>query len=304
MRSVFRIKMFSERAKVDAEKEKFLQEQLKLLTHKVQERRLNEVWDKFLKAGLHPILIKGWATGLFYPNPADRLYVDFDLVFDPNEFAEAQDFVKKTQMDFLIDLHRGARHLDSLSFSELYQNSVLKNCGNGKIRVPSDEDHLRIICVHWLNDGGADKDKLWDIYYAVENRRADFDWDKCLNVVSPKRRFWIVSAIGLAHHYLNLRMEGIPFSPEFKKIPKWVYRTVEKEWASGVRLLPLHHVLHNKKGLWVQIRKRIPPNPIQATIEVNGAIDQTPRIFYQMADIFKRLFPSWKRISQTLENEK
>jgi hypothetical protein len=193
------------------EKEKFLQEQLKLLKLKVQEKRLNDVWAQFTGAGFRPLLIKGWATAIFYPNPADRLYVDFDLVFDADEFIAAQDFARGRELGFLIDFHQGARHLDSLTFADLYARSVVKKCGDGGVRVPCDEDHLRIIAVHWLNDGGADREKLWDIYHAVNNRRADFDWSKCLDVVSPKRRFWVVCAIGIAHRYLDLDLTGIDF---------------------------------------------------------------------------------------------
>lgn len=280
--------------------DEFLHDQLKLLKLKVQEKRLNDVWKKFTDADLTPILIKGWATAIFYPNPAERLYVDFDLVFDPGEFEKAQEFSRVSEMGIAIDFHNGPRHLDSFSFAQLYQNSVLKECGEGFVRVPSDEDHLRIICVHWLNDGGADKEKLWDIYYAVRNRRSDFDWEKCLSVVDGKRRFWVICAIGLACRYLNLPSDDLPFADEFKRIPKWVYRTVEREWKSDVKLLPLHYFLKDKKELWKQIKKRIPPNPIQATIEVNGPINNFPRIYYQLADVIKRMFPSWKRISDTL----
>lgn len=285
---------------VDEEKEKFLQEQLKLLSLKVNEKRLNDVWTKFTEGGFSPILIKGWATAVFYPNPAERLYVDFDLVFDPVEFEPAQEFAKNSEMGFSIDYHEGARHLDSLSFAELFDRSVLKKCGEGEIRVPCDEDHLRIICVHWLNDGGTEKEKLWDIYHAVENRRSDFDWSKCLDVVDEQRRFWVICAIAIAHRYLGLAAEDLPFKDEFKNVPRWVYKALEKEWASGIRLMPLHYYVNDKKALWKQIKKRIPPNPIQATIDLRGKFNNTPRIFYQVGDILIRVLPSWKRIKDRL----
>lgn len=282
------------------DKEKLIQEQLKLLNLKVYEKRLNDVFEVFIKADFKPILIKGWATAFFYPNPSDRLYTDFDLVFSKSEFEKAQEFSKTASLSYPVDFHKEARHLDSLSFEQLYQRSVLKDCGDGKIRVPCDEDHLRIVCVHWLNDGGTDKEKLWDIYHAVANRRTDFDWDECLKSVSEKRRFWIICAIGITHRYLQLDVSDLPFKDELKDIPKWVYKAIDKEWASGVRLMPLHYYLHDKQKLWEQIKKRIPPNPIQATIEVDGKFNNTPRIFYQIGDIFKRLMPSFTRIKETL----
>jgi hypothetical protein len=288
----------------DSEREKYLQENLLLLTYKVQQQRLEKVWQQFEAAGFKPILIKGWAAALKYPNPAERLSVDVDLVVEPEDFDKAQDFLNANQFDLAIDLHEGARHLDSVSFAGLFASSVTKPCGRASIRVLSEEDHLRILSVHWLTDGGGYKDRLWDIYHAVNNRSADFSWAKCLDSVSPKRKFWTVCAIGLAHQYLGLKTDDLPFRDEFKNIPRWVHRALEKEWADEVRLIPLQNYLHDKKNLWKQIKKRIPPNPITATILVGGAIDNTPRIFYQAANIFQRSIPSWQRIRQTLKSRR
>lgn len=285
---------------IEEEREKYLQKNLLLLKYKVEQQRLETVWKKFQDSGFNPILIKGWAAGLKYPNPSERLYVDVDLIFDPKEFSNALDFCSVSSLGVTVDLHNGARHLDSLDFDKLFENSVLKTCGETKVRILSEEDHLRILCVHWLNDGGGVKERLWDIYYAVNNRKTDFDWGKCLDVVNIKRRRWIITAIGLAHYYFDLEINELPFREEVKNIPKWVFKAIDKEWNDEVRLMPLHHYLNDKKKLWEQIKKRIPPNPIQATIEVNGEIDNTPRIFYQIADIFKRMIPSWKRISERL----
>ncbi|MEK7723902.1 MAG: hypothetical protein AAB336_06105 [Acidobacteriota bacterium] len=284
----------------ETNREKLLQDNLLLLKYKVEEQRLEKVWRQFEEGGFNPILIKGWAAAQKYPNPAERLYVDVDLMFDSEEYSSALEFYLSKSFELTVDLHEGARHLDTLSFKELYQNSILKQCGETSIRILSEEDHLRILCVHWLNDGGGVKNRLWDIYHAVENRYEDFDWSKCLDVVNAKRRRWIITAIGIAHHYLELNISKFPFNEETKKIPKWVFKALEKEWKDEVRLMPLHYYLNDKKQLWKQIKKRIPPNPIQATIDLRGEFDNTPRIFYQIGDVFLRIFPSWKRISKRL----
>jgi hypothetical protein len=156
------------------------------------------------------------------------------------------------------------------------------------------------LCIHWLNDGGAVKERLWDIYYAVENRTPDFDWDRCLKTVDQKRRKWIVCAIGLAHLYLGLDLKNTPIAAEAEQIPGWIIKTVDKEWADEIRLKSLVISLSNRKEFFQQIKKRFPPNPIQATIDVEGEFNNYPRIFYQVADIFIRIKPSLQRLANRI----
>lgn len=273
----------------------------KILQYKVSELQIGKVWTEFEGAGFKPILIKGWAAAQLYPEPFERCFVDIDLMVPPACFEEATEFLKfskKLEGNLGVDLHRGARHLDALSFEDLYSNAVLIDCGGTRLRVLRQEDHLRILCVHWLNDGGADRDKLWDIYYAVANRSEGFDWERALDAVGPRRRKWIICAIGLAYKYLGLEIEDTPIFNEAKNLPAWLIKAVEKEWASEVKLLPLHFFLKDKKMLWKQIKKRLPPNSIQATVELEGEFDNGMRIGYQIRDIFFRIMPSIKRINK------
>ena len=269
------------------------------LFYKVWEHRLEKAWNHFNDAGFKPILIKGWAASQFYPNPPDRKWVDIDLIIEPSQFKAAEDFMKREDVGVLVDLHKGARHLDELSFENLFENSIFKKCGNTNVRVPCDEDHLRIICVHWLNDGGEDRDRLEDIYFAVLNRSEKFDWERCLNSVTKKRRTWVVSAIVITNKYLDLPLEGIPLTKKDCELPNWLTNTLENEWGKSIRLKPLHSVLGNKKEFRQQLEKRLLPNPIQATIEVGGVFDNRPRVIYQFHDILKRSIPSLKKLGRT-----
>jgi hypothetical protein len=271
------------------------------LQHRVNEIKISEAFRFLESHGFQPILIKGWAAARYYPEIWQRRFIDIDLCVAPESFERAKKLLEKPEgKRHNIDLHKGLRRLDTLPWEDLFDHAETVEIERTNIRILRAEDHLRVLCVHWLADGGAFRNRLWDIYYLLENRREDFDWERCLNAVSPKRRRWIVCCIGLAHKYLGLDLENTPVADAAKDIPGWLSKTVESEWQAEVKLKPLQNCLHDRKLFWQQLKKRIPPNPIQATVELEGDFDERPRIFYQIGNVVTRLFPAVKRISQRL----
>lgn len=252
---------------------------------------------RFFRAhGVEPILIKGWAAARFYPDDNPRFFGDTDLAVSAAAYDRAVELLHTPEGSTLgVDLHREMRHLDGLSWDALFARSELVDLDGVPVRILCAEDHLRVLCVHWLNDGGQYKERLWDIYYAVARRPPEFDWEKCLDCVSETRRGWVITTIGLAHRYLDLPIDGLPFADDARKIPEWVINCVEKEWKSEVRLRPLQVFIYRPLRLLEQIKKRIPPNPIQATIDMEGKFDNRTRVFYQIGSILKRIGPSIRR---------
>lgn len=256
-------------------------------------------------AGVEPILIKGWAAARNYPENVERFYSDVDMAVSAADFDLAKQLLKTEPGNRLgIDVHRELRHLDTKPWAEIFSDSQAIDLNGVAVRVPSAEDHLRIMAVHWLNDGGVRKDRLWDIYYAVQNRPADFDWDLCLNSVGEVRREWVIAAIGLAHKYLDLEIDGLPFAELAKKLPRWLVSAVEKEWGSGTPPRPLQMCLKNPKELFRQIKKRIPPNAVQATVDMEGRFDDRSRLGYQIRNMIRKVRPSLSGIRGTLIKEK
>ena len=54
------------------------------------------------------------------------------------------------------------------------------------------------------------------------------------------------------------------------------------------------------RTFFYQLRKRIPPNPVQATVDCEGAFDERSRVGYQIRDLFTRLRPSISRVLPVL----
>jgi Uncharacterised nucleotidyltransferase len=261
-----------------------------LLERKKNERLICEAFLLFRQNGIEPILIKGWAAEQFYPPSHVRRVGDIDLAVSADDYLAAEHLRRSDDAAGLfLDLHRELRHLDRLGWPDLYGRSRLVDLDGTQIRILSPEDHLRVLCVHWLLDGGGYRDRLWDIYYAVENRPDDFDWERCLNVVSPTRRKWIITAIAIAHEFLGLKVDDLPIAAEAGRFPRWIKRTVEREWKSDVRLQPVATVAANPRKLIQQLRKRIPGNPIRVMIETEADIDREPSALYQLPILAKRI---------------
>ena len=274
-------------------------ERWNLIQRKAQAVRVLRAFELFRTKGIEPILIKGIAAGRFYPELQIRVSLDIDLAVSSEDFDRARSLAESSAAEGLaIDLHRELRNHDSVEWSDLVKHSQNYEIEGGSIRVLRPEDHLRVLCVHWLTDGGTSKDRLWDIYYAIENRASDFDWDRCLNIVDAKRRRWLTCTIGLAHRYLGLDLTGTPIQEEAANLPSWITRTIETEWASDTPDQPLETTLDDRQMLLRQIKKRLSPNPISATVLMNGSFDARTRLVYQIGNIFMRMGPSYRRISR------
>lgn len=258
----------------------------------IERSSIGSAFALFRSHGIEPILIKGWAAGRFYPKGTFRPTSDIDLAVAAGDF-EAADRVMRayTGRGLTIDLHRELRHLDTLSWTDLFDKSELVELDGSPIRVLRPEDHFRVLAVHWLTDGGWFRERLWDFYYAIENRPADFDWKRCLDSAGSIRRRWIISVIGLTHKYFGLDLTELSFADEAKDIPQWLVKAVEREWSSAVRMLPLYRQTSDLRGFLTQVKKRLPPNPIHATIDMEGSFDAPTRIHYQIGTIFKRIVP-------------
>jgi len=275
-----------------------------MLRAKVEDERVKLAFCLFRDNGIEPVLIKGWAAAKEYPERYLRVSSDVDLAVSPEQYQKSLNLVKSGEGGKLnIDLHCGLRHLDLMEWEKLFGNSGLELLDGVGIRILCPEDHLRVLCVHWLTDGGAYKERLLDIYYLLKNNSKNFDWEKCFDPLNEKRREWIKKTIALVHRHHNLSGINFPFAVEAEKIPGWFIGALEKEWASETKLNPIHTVLGNREEFWRQFKKRISPNTIQATVLMEGKFDDSSRLYYQIGSILMRSKPSLKRTLRFLKSK-
>ena len=265
------------------------------------EFQIVKAFEIFRSHRLDPILLKGWAAARNYPPERHRVFADIDLAVSRDDYARAFELTHSATLNTInIDIHCELRHLDTLSWQTLYERSETIPLDGTDIRVLSPEDHLRVLCAHWLTDGGQYRERLWDIYYAIVNRPKDFDWKKCLGSVTAIRRNWVLTTIAITQKYLELDVGELPIENELPPIPKWMDDCLAKEWSSEVRLRSLHTCLDDRKLFFQQIRKRIPPNPIQATIESEAFFDDSSRISMQVKSVLRRITPSVQRVGRSV----
>lgn len=267
-------------------------EKWSLIKRKADEARAARAVFFLREHGIESILLKGVACARYYPPAVIRDALDTDLAVSAADYARAVELVSTRTL--AIDLHCELRQLDTVAWEDLLRWSRIVEMAGQEIRVLAPEDHLRVLATHWLIDGGRYRHRLWDIYYIVNGERASLEWDRVLSVVPGHRRRWIECVAGCAEKYLDLYLTNTPLRDAHERLPGWFVAALEREW----QLPDLRAVIHSTGStaeLWLQIKRRLSPNPITATVMMNGSLDAPTRVFYQLGNVFQRLPASVKR---------
>lgn len=259
------------------------------------ERQARNVFAFFRANAIEPVLVKGWAVGRRYPAKGLRPYGDIDLAIRESDYPKAIELAATPEAKrFNLDLHRGLENLDCRRFDEVFERTQLVELGDTRVRIPSDEDLLRIVCLHLLRHGGWRPLQFCDVALLVETRSPSFNWDICVGR-SRREINWISTAIGLAHHLVGADIEGYPFAAQARRVPRWMISQVLKSWetpepTSNAPLnygKPMREYLRQPRGLWGALKRRW-PNPIEATYALNGSFNNLPRFPYQLAESLRR----------------
>jgi hypothetical protein len=210
------------------------------------EKRLQRLSALMQAAGLDPILIKGWATARLYPQAGLRPYGDIDLCVPPEYLGRAAAVLETAGGSCgEVDLHGSVPDLADRTWNEMLRRSQLAAVGDARVRVLSQEDHLRLLCLHQVRHGMWRPLWLCDVGAALEAAPDNFDWDYCLSGNAKWSR-WVLAVVGLAQRLLGADVRPTRIAQRAADaVPPWMVETVLWRWESGRDRKPFAHYLRH-----------------------------------------------------------
>jgi hypothetical protein len=268
---------------------------LQSIQSEIHEQKIEKVFRLFRQAKIDGVLAKGWASAGMYSSRALRPYGDIDICVRAEHVRLAEEVLAAPDAsDCWVDFHQHFSEVDDRTTEQLFARSRMVNLGQEEIRILGLEDQLALSCIHLLKHGAWRPLWLCDIGVAIESLPESFDWDICLGL-SQTRANWIACAIGLARDLLRIDTRKLPSKLDWE-LPAWLIDNVLEQWKKPFAInqppmshpIPMTDLLRHPSGLLEGLRQRW-PNPIIATISVNGEFNNLPRLPYQMANCLSRI---------------
>ena len=285
---------------------------LQSLQAEVHEQKIEKIFRLFREAGVDAVLAKGWASARLYHAKALRPYGDIDVCVRSAHLRTALEVISDPgASDCWVDLHEHFSELDDRTVEELFDRSRTIPLGKETIRILGLEDQLALSCIHLLKHGAWRPLWLCDVGVTVESIPDNFSWEICLGKNSTRAN-WICCAIALAGRLLDAKIDELPLVID-NQLPSWLLDSVLQQWNRPFAInqppmshpVPVADLFRHPSGLIEGLRHRW-PNPIIATISMNGEFNSLPRFPYQMANCVSRIgrliFGSPKWLDGTLRD--
>jgi hypothetical protein len=278
---------------------------LQALFAETHETKVQKTFRLLRQAGVEPILIKGWAVSQLYPQFGLRPSGDIDLFVRREDYPVAQKIIRGDEArDCWVDLHARIFELADRDPEDLFSRSEVRQCGDEKVRVLCLADHFALLAVHLLKHGAWRPLWLCDLGLLLESMPESFDWRLCLGR-SKRRSNWILSAVGLAHQLVGARIGNVEIAARSREIPRWLVPAVLRQWETPFAIdqppmshrAPMSSYLRSPSGLFRDLANRW-PNPVLATVSINGQFNRLPRFPYQLGNIAARTMKFFWRLPQ------
>jgi hypothetical protein len=262
------------------------------LEFQVHAQKIKEIIKLLRAADVEPVLVKGWNVARLYPEPGLRHYIDVDLCVSPEQFRTARRVLASLGADAsYVDLHCGLGRLDDTNWKEVFARTRLvalplsPRSQEERVRVLGDEDHLRVLSIHWLRHGAWKAAGLCDIALMIENLPPSFDWTICLGP-DRTRANWVAAAIALAHELLGADATRC----EIQELPRWLVLAVLRQWGrsdTSPAFAALCRKFTQPKQFLQEFLARW-DQPVRATVALRGRFNYWPRFPYQLLYLVAR----------------
>ena len=260
----------------------------------LREQDLGPVVERLREAGIEALFFKGPAVARLYPEPGLRPYGDFDVLVAPDRVERAREAVAGA-ISTTVDVHGRAWVLnnvavESVDLDVLFARSEVVRLDGLELRTVGPEDHLRLLCLHFLAHGGWRPLWLCDVAAALEARPGGFDWDICLGGDRRLSRA-VACTIALAGELLKADLGDAPA----QRPPAWMRRAVLRQWGVPASIYPglvagrpLKTYLRQPGGLLAALRARW-PSPLESTLFLRVPLGGLPRFPFQLAYLLYRV---------------
>ncbi len=257
-----------------------------LLANVRDELEIQRVVCALRAAGIEPLLVKGWTNSLLYPEPGLRPFGDLDLCVDPDRYEEAASVIRKLDSSgrLGVDLHIGLLKddrrsaLDDRRFEQVFAAAKVRDLNGVEVRTPCPEDHLRMVCLHFLFHVGWRPIWLCDIAAAVEAAPRELDWERLLG--GGRRNDELIAAsLLLAERLLGAAIGRTRLAIESEMLPGWAIDSVLMLWGragSPHRRSTMSSHLEGSRGLLIAITARW-PSALEAKIHPRARFNRLPR---------------------------
>lgn len=265
----------------------------------LHEIQIKEAVQLLRSNGVEPILVKGWSIARLYVEPALRPYGDIDLCVNPDQYPIAKMLADDlATRDIRVDPHKGFIKFGNDSWNELHSRSRRLEIEGIEVRTLGPEDHLRLLCFHFLREGAWRPLWLCDVAVATETRAADFDWNLCFGT-SELSRHYVVCTLLLAKSLLRANLDGVPDTVFAREMPEWLLPAVLKEWRERSMYQRHRFPLTSAWRRPIATLRSLPnhwPSTIEATISLNTFFDETPGWLIQVGSCLRRMHDSLRRV--------
>jgi hypothetical protein len=265
----------------------------------IREAQLAQVLALDAVRDADPILLKGWAHGQLYPEPAVRHYTDIDLLIQP-QYAAA---VGQAVATFLpvdparavpVDVQTKLKDLPERSWADLNAHARVLPLSSGQVRVLGAEDTLRLSCIHMLRHLGFHPLWLCDVSVLVENLPADFDWDYCL-AGERRRTEWMLAVLRVANQVVGTRLDRCPQRRVPQTVPPWMVRAMLRWWGTETTYAypwplpnPVVSVAKDDPRRVLQVFSERWPDPLEAVSRFAWPINRFTGLTAQLLDFTGR----------------